>query len=127
MNPENVPCLTAAGVDVCSLANNHILDWGYKGLEDTLATLERARIRYAGAGRDLARAEAPVVVEVPGKGRVVVAIGSPTSSIPLALRATAQRPGLHVTADFAEDGVLKIRERVEAVQQPGDVIVASVH
>jgi poly-gamma-glutamate capsule biosynthesis protein CapA/YwtB (metallophosphatase superfamily) len=29
MNPENVACLTAAGVDCCVLANNHVLDFGY--------------------------------------------------------------------------------------------------
>ncbi|MBX6312810.1 MAG: CapA family protein [Isosphaeraceae bacterium] len=128
MNPENIPCLTVARIDVCSLANNHTLDWGYKGLEDTLATLERVGIHYAGAGRDLARARAPVAVNVPGKGRVViVAIGSPTSGIPLAWQATAKRPGLNITADFAEDDVRRIREQVEAVKKPGDVVVASIH
>ena len=40
MNPRNVPCLTAARVDVCALANNHVLDFGYAGLEETLRTLE---------------------------------------------------------------------------------------
>src|SRR5689334_12652302 len=28
MHPENVGCLTAAGVEVSVLANNHVLDWG---------------------------------------------------------------------------------------------------
>lgn len=28
MNPQNVPCLTAAKIDCCALANNHVLDWG---------------------------------------------------------------------------------------------------
>ena len=28
---ENTPCLLAARIDYCSLANNHILDWGYSG------------------------------------------------------------------------------------------------
>jgi poly-gamma-glutamate synthesis protein (capsule biosynthesis protein) len=29
MHPRNVGCLTAAGINCCSLANNHVLDWGY--------------------------------------------------------------------------------------------------
>jgi poly-gamma-glutamate synthesis protein (capsule biosynthesis protein) len=42
MHPANVPCLTAAAIDCCVLANNHVLDWGYAGLAETLQTLRRA-------------------------------------------------------------------------------------
>ncbi|MCH8930675.1 MAG: CapA family protein [Proteobacteria bacterium] len=37
MHPKNVPCLKAARIDCCSIANNHVLDWGYAGLAETLA------------------------------------------------------------------------------------------
>ena len=37
MNPSNVPCLQAARLGIASLANNHVLDWGYRGLEDMLS------------------------------------------------------------------------------------------
>ena len=33
MNPANLPCLAAARIDCCGLANNHVLDWGRAGLE----------------------------------------------------------------------------------------------
>jgi poly-gamma-glutamate synthesis protein (capsule biosynthesis protein) len=49
MNPANLPCLTAAGLDCCVLANNHVLDWGREGLAETLATLRAAGLRTAGA------------------------------------------------------------------------------
>ena len=39
MNPENIPVLAVAGIDCCVLANNHVLDWGYPGLTETLTTL----------------------------------------------------------------------------------------
>lgn len=29
MHPRNAGCLSAAGIDCCALANNHVLDWGY--------------------------------------------------------------------------------------------------
>ncbi|MDT5052256.1 MAG: hypothetical protein QOF66_622, partial [Mycobacterium sp.] len=45
MHPDNVGCLTAIRPDVCALANNHILDFGYQGLTDTLRTLDDAGIR----------------------------------------------------------------------------------
>src|SRR5262249_31369180 len=51
MHPRNVDCITAAHIDCCCLANNHILDWGYAGLAETLRTLDAAGIAHTGAGR----------------------------------------------------------------------------
>ncbi|MGB8624110.1 MAG: CapA family protein, partial [Paracoccaceae bacterium] len=53
MSPANMPALVAGEIDASGLANNHVLDWGPKGLFDTLAALDAARIAHAGAGRDL--------------------------------------------------------------------------
>ena len=72
MHPENISSLTAARIDVCSLANNHVLDWGYSGLLETLETLRNINIKIAGAGRNLIEAQAPAVQKVQGKGRVFV-------------------------------------------------------
>jgi len=47
MHPKNVGCLTAARIDCCELANNHVLDWGAAGLVETLDTEESTR---AGTG-----------------------------------------------------------------------------
>jgi poly-gamma-glutamate synthesis protein (capsule biosynthesis protein) len=63
MHPANVGCLTAAGFDVCTLANNHVLDYGYAGLIETLETLQRAGLQTTGAGRTLAEARQPAAVE----------------------------------------------------------------
>ena len=35
MHPDNLACLTAIQPDACALANNHILDFGRRGLIDT--------------------------------------------------------------------------------------------
>jgi len=71
MHPANVPCISAAKIDCCVLANNHVLDWGYRGLAETLDALRGAGMRTAGAGRDEAEAAAPAAIELPGKGRVL--------------------------------------------------------
>jgi poly-gamma-glutamate synthesis protein (capsule biosynthesis protein) len=128
MNPSNAPCLTAAGIDCCVLANNHVLDWGYPGLLETLDTLDRTGIKRAGAGRDAAQAQAPAVLEVPGRGRVLVfAFGSTTSGIPRGWAAGANRPGVNLLADLSERTIAGIAERVQATRRPGDVAVASIH
>ncbi len=44
MHPGNTKLLTTAGIDFCSLANNHVLDWGREGLVETLHSLEDAGI-----------------------------------------------------------------------------------
>jgi poly-gamma-glutamate capsule biosynthesis protein CapA/YwtB (metallophosphatase superfamily) len=62
-DPLAVEVLRAARVDACSLANNHTLDFEEQGLLDTLAHLEAAGVRYAGAGRDLEEAARPVLLE----------------------------------------------------------------
>lgn len=59
MHPENIKVLTSAGIDFCSLANNHTMDWQHKGLTETLQTLEKANITCAGAGKNLEDAEKP--------------------------------------------------------------------
>jgi poly-gamma-glutamate synthesis protein (capsule biosynthesis protein) len=65
--PEIAGALVAAGVDVCCLANNHILDQGPGGLAETLAALDAAGLRHLGAGPDEAAAAAPLVVDVAGR------------------------------------------------------------
>lgn len=57
----------AAGVDLLTLANNHILDQGERGLEDTLNTLNGAGICCVGAGKTPNEAAKPFVFECDGK------------------------------------------------------------
>lgn len=59
-NPGNVSMYEEMGVDIVSVANNHIYDYGEVSLLDTLDTLEQAEIPYVGAGRNLQEAMTPV-------------------------------------------------------------------
>lgn len=52
MHPLNLACLTAARLDRCTLANNHVLDWGVAGLEDTLAPLAQGALIAIHAEQD---------------------------------------------------------------------------
>jgi poly-gamma-glutamate capsule biosynthesis protein CapA/YwtB (metallophosphatase superfamily) len=128
MSPENAPCLAAAHVDCCVLANNHVLDWGRAGLEETLATLGANKLKSVGAGRNLEEAAAPAILDVAGKGRILVfGFGSATSGIPRDWRATDRQSGVNLLADLSDRTVADIAERVRRVKRPGDVVVASIH
>jgi len=50
--PSNVRGLTYAGVDLVTIANNHIVDYGGRGCEETQQTLDAAGIHWFGAGLD---------------------------------------------------------------------------
>ncbi len=128
MSPDNVPCLSAAAIDCCTLANNHVLDWGQAGLAETLETLDGAQIKYAGVGPDLRRAEAPAILDGPGKGRVLVfAFAVPSSGVPPSWAAAEDRPGLAFLPDLSAERVRRISRRVASVRRPGDIVVASIH
>ncbi|HER62854.1 MAG TPA: CapA family protein, partial [Desulfobacteraceae bacterium] len=128
MHPENSGVLTAAGIDCCVLANNHVLDWGHGGLVETLQTLEREGIQQAGAGRSRARASLPAIFEVPGKGRVLVfAYGSTTSGIPREWAAAPESPGINLLPDLSIATAEEIGKTVAEVRQPGDIVVVSIH
>ncbi len=128
MSPENADCLTAAAIDCCVLANNHVLDWGRTGLLDTLATLERLQIKAAGAGRNLGQASAPAALGIAGKGRVLVfSFASVTSGTPDSWAATQKAPGVNLLPDLSEASVALISEQIARARQPHDVIIVSVH
>jgi poly-gamma-glutamate capsule biosynthesis protein CapA/YwtB (metallophosphatase superfamily) len=91
MHPKNIQVLTIAGIDHCSLANNHTLDWGRPGLMETMETLDAVKIQFSGVGKNAREARKPSVLTA-GPGRVLVySWGMPTSGIP---RKWAAKTGL---------------------------------
>lgn len=89
--PHAADALAEAGIDVVSLANNHALDYGAAGLDQTIKLLGAVRIPHAGAGRDLAAARQPAWLEVNG---LRIALLSYTSVCVSPFAATATTPGV---------------------------------
>ncbi|UCD39325.1 MAG: CapA family protein [Fidelibacterota bacterium] len=128
MHPLNIPCLAAAGIDFCSLGNNHILDWGRAGLLETVESLENAGIKYAGAGSNLSAAEAPALFNVAGKGRVLVfSYGTMTSGIPQDWHAAENKPGVNLLAVLSPATIRRIKAEVDKAKGERDIVVASIH
>jgi len=128
MHPANVSCLTAAALDCCVLANNHVLDWGFSGLEETLASLHAAGLRTAGAGLSAADALAPAILEIGTEGRVLVfAFGAESSGIPAAWAARTDSPGISLISDMPRLAAETIAESISAHRQPRDLVVVSIH
>ncbi|MBK8255159.1 MAG: CapA family protein [Polyangiaceae bacterium] len=64
--PGGARALQLGKVGVVSLANNHMWDYGQRAFLETLENLERAGVKYAGAGRNREQAYSPAWVEVNG-------------------------------------------------------------
>lgn len=128
MHPLNVPCLAALGVNGAVLANNHVLDWGREGLEDTLESLRQAGIVGVGAGRDRAEAAQEAQWLLPGKGRVrLFAFGHPSGGVPGDWAAGDSLPGINWLPDLTPESVAELKNHLRETRQEGDVVVVSLH
>ena len=129
MHPDNLPALTALRPDACALANNHILDFGYQGLTDTIAALDRAEIQGVGAGSDLLTARHPAVVSTHDEHRVlVVSVAMKSAGVPESWAAHHDRPGVWLIQDPSLREVAdEVAAKVLADKRDGDVAIVSVH
>ncbi len=114
--------LDAAGVDVVTLANNHAVDYGPVGLEDTLAARAKAPIPGVGLGADAADAYAPAVITVRGT-RVAVLGATQVPDWTLATwTARKARPG--VASAASPD---RLAAAVRSARKTADVVVVYLH
>ncbi len=127
MHPGNVACLTAARLDACALANNHVLDFDVGGLEETLDVLTRADLGPVGAGCDAQRAWRPVVLTAGGHRVPVWSVGSASSGVPHRWAAGPEGPGVAFLDEQSDRDTDALCERVRREKLPGDIAVVSVH
>jgi poly-gamma-glutamate capsule biosynthesis protein CapA/YwtB (metallophosphatase superfamily) len=129
MNPANSETLIGIRPDVCVLANNHVLDFGRRGLLETLDVLSAADLPKAGAGRSLREAQSPAIIPIPKTGGrfLVFAFGSPSSGIPYEWAATDNTPGVHVIPTLSDTAADELCRQVRQARQPGDLTVVSAH
>src|SRR6266542_3178371 len=128
MHPQNAGCLSAGRIKACALANNHVLDWGYDGLSETLLSLDALGIAHSGAGNDADEAMRPAALGTAGRNRVLLfSFGSSTSGIPEEWRATSISPGVNLLDDLSEETAARVCDEMRAHHQPGDLVIASIH
>ena len=119
-DPKYVKILQELGTDVVGIANNHILDFGQEAFLDTLDTLENANIPYAGGGRNLSEASAPVVQTINGQ---TFAIFAATRVSPSAdWYAGKNHPGILQTYDATT-----LNKEIEDANGKYDHVIVFVH
>lgn len=125
-DPIVIESLKYAGIDVVSLANNHILDYDDPALLETLSLLDEAGIKRVGAGKDLAEARSPAILDNNGLKVAFLAYSEMADiffsySYKKVFAAADDRAGV---APFDLDLIL---EDVKTVRPKADIVVVSLH
>jgi len=110
--------LKLAGIDVVSLANNHMMDYGEEGLLNTINTLKEYGIYYCGAGINKKEASEPVILEKEG---VKLGFLSYSMTFPQEFWAAVDTPG---TAYPYEEEMVSA---VEELEKDVDISIVSFH
>lgn len=143
-DPAKMPALTTAGFDVCTLANNHTLDWGVDAVVECRERLEAMGIAVCGAGRNISEARKPAILEQ--KGTRIAFLGY-LSVGPVGCMAEEDKPGaamvrVHtlyepyeyqpgtppriLTWAYKED-LEKMVEDIKKAKQQADIVIMTDH
>ena len=94
---DRLHIMNEMGIDIVTLANNHILDFGPHGITDSIAALKEAGIKYVGAGEDLEEAKKLEIIEV--GGRKIGFLGTSRVYMATSWAAGENHPGVFSTYD----------------------------
>jgi poly-gamma-glutamate capsule biosynthesis protein CapA/YwtB (metallophosphatase superfamily) len=123
--PTALDALDAAGVSAASLANNHGLDFGQVGLEDTLAAGREADVELIGAGEDVEAAFAPFTARVRGRDVAVIAATQVMDTVfHDTWPATEDRPGLAFAKHEHEQDLI---DAVVGAKRDHDIVAVYLH
>lgn len=118
VHPAQARAITHSGIDVVSLANNHMMDFDVQALSDTIKHLDAWGIAHSGAGLDLEEARTPARFEVGGTEVVLLAY---CAWSPAPIHARTDRPGV---APLEREVVL---EDVRQHARDDNVVLVSLH
>ncbi len=120
--PDRADNLKRMGVDIVSVANNHVFDYGEKGLRRTLETLEDYKIPYVGAGRNLDEASQIVYFLINGKKIAITAATQIERTYNYTKEATSVSPGVLKT--LQPDKYVRV---IKEARKNADYVIAFVH
>ena len=119
--PTAFDAVRAAGIDVVTFANNHVLDYGPVGLSDTLAAVQAARFPYVGIGENADAAWAPYVTTIRGRRIAIIGV-SQVDELASSWVATATRPGEANAIDTT-----RTLAAIKAARQKADTVLVFMH
>ncbi len=123
-SPANVAGLVYAGIDVVSIANNHILDYGLPGLQENRSVLQQHGVAFSGAGANACEASLPVFLSRSGRTFAFLGFSDRTGQYnneqPY-LNAGENKPGFSNLTPF------ELVRQINAARSSADLIVVEMH
>ncbi|MBR5263092.1 MAG: CapA family protein [Clostridia bacterium] len=120
-DPANTAMYQQLGVDLVSLANNHVYDYGKDAFYDTIDTLREYGVDYAGAGRNAEEAQSPMYYLVDGR-KIAFISATRAEKYVLTPEATEDSPGVFRCYDTA-----RLLEVIAEAKAESDYVVLLVH
>jgi poly-gamma-glutamate synthesis protein (capsule biosynthesis protein) len=116
--PEHAVCLNDLKLDVCTLANNHIMDYETEGLIDTMKYLDRLGISRTGAGLTIADSRKPALLRF---GATEICILAYNERPPSEFSATDHQAGSNpMNMEY-------ISEDIETYKSASNIVIVSLH
>ncbi len=119
-NPGIEKALAASGIKIVSLANNHTMNYGAKGLLDTIDYLDAVGIKHAGAGKDDVAANTPVYFDIKGIKFAFLAYND-ADVVPDNYAAAPNHPGNNIM------DIPKMETAVKNAKENADIVIVSMH
>jgi poly-gamma-glutamate capsule biosynthesis protein CapA/YwtB (metallophosphatase superfamily) len=127
--PELAGALVSPGIDVVTLANNHLMDYGPEGITDTIAALDAIHVAHFGAGKNLAEARKPALLTRNGLRFAFLGylyIGEKPIE-PLVVWAKQDKPGVAGAGGDLASLLAMMKQDIRAAHKQAEVVVVYFH
>lgn len=114
--PRTIEALASAGFRIAGLANNHSMDFGGAGLDETIAACSKAGLQTCGAGPNREAAERVLRLEAGGITIALIAVAEEEFN-----RADVNSPGTAIADP------INILRQINKVRQCVDFVVVTLH
>lgn len=116
--PEDISLLKKINIDLVFLGNNHSMDYGKKGLEDTIENLKKENILFAGMGKNIKEAFKPNEITIRNKSLNLISVSNIGEA---RLFATDTKPGV------APLQLNRLKKIIEEKENKDKIQMLSVH
>jgi poly-gamma-glutamate capsule biosynthesis protein CapA/YwtB (metallophosphatase superfamily) len=123
--PELLAALKRAGVDIVTIANNHVMDAGVEGLKRTLDNITTAGLLYTGAGKT--KAEAGEIKYITAKDLSVAFLAYTYSTNERLPKNKESEPGVNILRPDSKADLSHATDKVRQARQSADIVVVSLH
>ena len=120
-SPKRIPIYDEMGVDLLTLANNHVFDFGETAFNDMIDSLNEYKMPYIGAGKNIDEAKKPYYFIINGY-KIAFVNATRAEKIILTPEATSKTGGVFRCYDPTN-----FKNLISEVKKESDYVIALIH